>query len=185
MKLILAGIEYSGTTTVGEAISKWFTNATGEPYGFHDHFKIPHTGHREFTEDEQQRILDLSPRLKEALQRHQLYYHVQPTFYLDGDISSIGLHIEDAVYGPLYWGIWRRGGAWRPHGGDTGHRGLDTRSCPGDGPSLADGLSRGYRPTDEGEPAQEQPVERGRHTEGAREVSGGIRQVADSPQDLF
>ena len=109
MKLILAGIEHSGTTTLGEAISKWFTDATGAPYGFHDHFKIPHTGHGEFTEDEQQQILDLSPRLKETLQRHQIYYHVQPAFYLDGDISSIGLHIEDAVYGPLYWGYGAKG----------------------------------------------------------------------------
>ena len=128
MKLILIGIEYSGTTTIGKAIDEWFEKSTGASYGFHDHFKIPHTTHRDYTEEEQQQILDLSPRLKETLQRHQLYYHVQPTFYLDGDIASIGLHIEDAVYGPMYWGYGGKGqpgdraevsrilrnGYWRP-----------------------------------------------------------------------
>ena len=109
MKLILTGIEYSGTTTIGKAIAEWFEKSTGAGYGFHDHFKIPNTSHRDYTEEEQQQILDLSPRLKEALQRHQLYYHVQPTFYLDGDIASIGLHIEDAVYGPMYWGYGGEG----------------------------------------------------------------------------
>jgi len=109
MKLILTGIEYSGTSTIGTAIGEWFENSTGISYGFHDHFKIPHTTHRDFTDDEQQQVLDLSPRLKETLQRHQIYYHVQPTFYLDGDISSIGLHIEDAVYGPMYWGYGGEG----------------------------------------------------------------------------
>ena len=109
MKLVLTGIEYSGTTTIGSSIGEWFENATGASYGFHDHFKIPHTTHRDYTEDEQRQLLDLSPRLKEALQRHQIYYHVQPTFYLDGDIASIGLHIEDAVYGPMYWGYGGEG----------------------------------------------------------------------------
>ena len=123
MNIILTGIEYSGTTTLGQAIKEWFEGATGAEHGFHDHFKIPDVSHRGFTEEEQQRVLDLSPRLKETLQRHQLMYHVQPTFYQDGDLGTIGHHIEDAVYGPLYWGY---GGPGQP-----GDRHLPTQRIDG------------------------------------------------------
>ena len=115
MKIILTGIEYSGTTTMANAISEWYEKATGLRYGFHDHFKIPHVVHAPLAEDEQRRVLALSPRLKDLIQRHQLDYHVQPTFYQDGNLSVTGLHIEDAVYGPLYWGY---GGPGEP--GDRG-----------------------------------------------------------------
>ena len=104
MEIILVGIEYSGTTTMAHAIGEWYEKETGERYGFHDHFKVPHVVHAALSPEEQQKVLDLSPRLKERIQRHQLDYHVQPTFFLDGNHAATGLHIEDAVYGPLYWG---------------------------------------------------------------------------------
>ena len=105
MEIILTGIEYSGTTTMAQAITDWYKEETGnQSYGLHDHFKVPHVVHAALTEEEQRLVLAMSPRLKEAVQRHQLEYHVQPTFFTDGNHSVTGLHIEDAVYGPLYWG---------------------------------------------------------------------------------
>ena len=104
MKIILTGIEYSGTTTMAKAIGDWYEKETGQSYGFHDHFKLPHYIHAPLTEEEQEIVLGLSPRILDLIQKHQLDYHVQPTFYKDGNLATTGLHIEDAVYGPLYWG---------------------------------------------------------------------------------
>ena len=47
MKLILAGCEYSGTTTIANALYDWAERALGANFRIiHDHWKIPHTsGH--------------------------------------------------------------------------------------------------------------------------------------------
>ena len=119
MEILLTGIEYSGTSTLAKAIGEWYEKQTGAGYGFHDHFKVPHVIHAALTEEEQQLVLALSPRIKEAVQRHQIEYHVQPTFFKDGNHSVTGLHIEDAVYGPMYWGY---GGA-----GELGDRDVVSR----------------------------------------------------------
>jgi hypothetical protein len=111
MRLILTGCEYSGTTTLGNVISDWALNALGSRGGFHDHWKIPHiSGHPPHetavtmpTEDEKKQVLAASPRVKELLMRYALYYHT-PT---GRDASSgmlVGYHIEDMIYGPLYFG---------------------------------------------------------------------------------
>ena len=104
MEILLAGIEYSGTTTLGEAISAWYTEQTGRQYGFHDHFKYPQISHAVLDSEQQQTVLDLSPRLKEQLESHQVDYHVQSTFFHDGNHAVTGMHLDEAVYGPLYWG---------------------------------------------------------------------------------
>ena len=45
MRLMLAGCEYSGTTTLSCAIAKWARENMGERIGFHDHWKLPHINH--------------------------------------------------------------------------------------------------------------------------------------------
>ena len=49
MHLIIAGCEYSGTTTLSRAFAEWATqNVEGGPFGigaFHDHWKLPHLLH--------------------------------------------------------------------------------------------------------------------------------------------
>ena len=112
MRLILVGCEYSGTTTLAVAICKWGQEVMGGGFDFfllHDHYKFPHTsGHgHEMTEEEQRQLLAISPPLKEMVQRHNIYYHIKPTNYERPDHILIGLHIEDAVYGPLYFGYGR------------------------------------------------------------------------------
>jgi hypothetical protein len=42
-------------------------------------------------------------------QRHSLYYHVQPASFDGPDWMVVGLHIEDAVYGPIYFGYGGEG----------------------------------------------------------------------------
>ena len=113
MRLILAGCEYSGTSTLAFAIDDWMQDAVGARFPLiHDHWKIPHTsGHPQpdMTEDERQQVLALSPELKEMTQRHSLYYHIQPNSWLGPDWLAIGLHIDDAIYSPMYFGYGGEG----------------------------------------------------------------------------
>ena len=120
MRLILIGCEYAGTTTLGNAICRWSQEAMGAEFNLlpdgtfdllHDHYKIPHTsGHGQpWTDQEQSQVLALGPRIKEMVQRHSIYYHIKATNYDRRDHIVIGLHIEDAVYGPLYFGYGGEG----------------------------------------------------------------------------
>ena len=109
MRLILIGCEYAGTTTLAEAIVRWAEEAMGafvqvpKPYKVHDHFKLPDVSHPpDLTDTERAQILGLTPRLKEMLQRHNVFYHI-PRRGPEGDSVMIGLHYEDNVYGPLYF----------------------------------------------------------------------------------
>ena len=134
MHLILAGCEYSGTTTLAYSISQWAESAMGGHHFFHDHWKIPHVNHPPFgttfetieefdasyaawiageeedptrlglTEDEQKLFLALSPRQKEMFQRYHMDYHVAAEFYLRADHNLVGMQIDEAVYAGLYYG---------------------------------------------------------------------------------
>jgi len=116
MRLIIAGCEYSGTSTLAFAIDDWMQETMGARFPLiHDHWKIPDTsGHpqADMTDDERARALALSPELKEMTQRHSLYYHIQANSWNGPDWLSIGLHIDDGVYGPRYFGY---GGDGKPH----------------------------------------------------------------------
>jgi len=126
MKLLLIGCEYAGTTTLAKAILRWGEDKMGAYFGLiHDHWKVPHvTGHWPIdtdafpTAEERRDLVDLSPKFKEQMQRHSLYYHIQPGAFDKGkeeqqgfypDYLAIGMHIEDAVYGPLYFGYGGEG----------------------------------------------------------------------------
>ena len=105
MRLILVGCEYSGTTTLSEAISEWAKEVMGGGFRFHDHWKVPHVSHPPgLTAEEQEQFLALSPNLKEMFQRYHMEYHLSPSFYGDPHHNSVGFHIDEAVYAPLYYG---------------------------------------------------------------------------------
>ena len=116
MRLVIAGCEYSGTSTLTFAIDDWMRQTIGGGFPLiHDHWKLPDTsGHpqADMSEDERRQVLALSPELKEMTQRHSLYYHVQANSWNGPDWMSIGLHIDDGVYGPMYYGY---GGDGEPH----------------------------------------------------------------------
>ncbi len=112
MKIILAGIEYVGTTTIAARLSAWKREVMGEPFYLgliHDHSKLPHTsGHPDDTTlEEQQQILNLSPKLREMYHRYSIYYHLH--HYTQADDLTIGLHIEESIYARKYFGYGRKG----------------------------------------------------------------------------
>tara|TARA_Y100001960_G_scaffold62647_1_gene65591 strand:- start:880 stop:1554 length:675 start_codon:yes stop_codon:yes gene_type:complete len=107
MKIILAGIEYVGTTTIAKMIKDWKLEYTGTPFYdglMHDHMKIPHTsGHPDDTTlEEQKQILNLSPKLMEMYHRYHMYYHLH--HYFQRDDLTVGFHIEEAVLARKYFG---------------------------------------------------------------------------------
>jgi hypothetical protein len=114
MKVILVGCEYAGKTTLADRISEWMVEMFGpEPwgpphYGWHDHYQMPNVTHHDMTGDEMRQVMALSPRMKEVYQRYNIAYHT-PTEPTDGDFLMIGFHIDDAVYGPLYFGYGGEG----------------------------------------------------------------------------
>ena len=122
MRLILIGCEYAGTTTLAEGIRSWSHRVMGEGKGlraYHDHWKIPHTsGHvglddeNIFTPEEQKQFLALTPKAKEMFQRHNITYHVQPDALRNPDYVSIGLHIENGIYAPIYFDYYVGDSAW-------------------------------------------------------------------------
>ena len=116
MRLVIAGCEYSGTSTLAFAIDDWLHDKMGVRFPLiHDHWKIPDTsGHpqADMTDDERSQVLALSPELKEMTQRHSLYYHIQANSWNGPDWMAIGLHIDETVYGPLYFDY---GGDGKPH----------------------------------------------------------------------
>jgi len=107
LKVILAGIEYVGATTIANKLSAWKTEIMGEPFAgglIHDHSKLPHTsGHPDDTTlEEQKQILALSPKLKEMYHRYSMYYHLH--HYNSADDLTIGFHIEESIYARKYYG---------------------------------------------------------------------------------
>ena len=112
MKIILAGIEYVGTTAIANSLNAWKQEVMGEPFAgglIHDHSKLPHTsGHPDDTTlEEQEQILNLSPKLKEMYHRYSIYYHLH--HYNQADDLTVGLHIEESIYARKYYGYGRKG----------------------------------------------------------------------------
>ena len=112
MRVIIIGCEYAGTTTLAYGISDWAKRTMGDGFELvHDHWKIPHTINHpsDMTEEEQEQYMSLSTRVKEAAQRHNLYYHTPAKRDTDG--IYVGYYFEDTIYADLYYGY---GGVGRP-----------------------------------------------------------------------
>jgi thymidylate kinase len=107
MRLILVGAEYTGKSTLVEEIAKWGERTLGPriPTGmrpYHDHFTLPEIA--ELSEEEFDQVEALSPTLKLMFLTYQIGEHLHSNFVLDHDHILVGFHIEDAIYGPLYYG---------------------------------------------------------------------------------
>ena len=90
------------------------------PCVVHDHWKFPYIAcyplvlsASPLTQQEQRQFLKLSPKLKEMLQRQNMAYHYPDSIQVDNSIL-VGYHVDDAVYGPLYFGYGLKD---EPHGG--------------------------------------------------------------------
>jgi hypothetical protein len=119
VRLIICGIEYSGTTTLATGISAWAGATIGGEFPVHDHWKFPdiecyRSGPSPSLNDTDRRtMLGLSPKLKEMLQRQSLVMHFGDAGELTDQILA-GFHLDDTVYGPLYFDY---GGPDEPQGG--------------------------------------------------------------------
>ncbi len=119
MRLIICGIEYSGTTTLATGISAWAGSTIGGEFPVHDHWKFPdiecyRSGPSPSLSDtDRQTMLGLSPKLKEMLQRQSLVMHFGDAGEFTDQILA-GFHLDDTVYGPLYFDY---GGQNEPQGG--------------------------------------------------------------------
>ena len=113
MRLLMIGCEYVGTTTLAYAIKDWAADTMGIDIRIvHDHFKIPDTQPHgsALTQDELRQFQSLSPRMTEVIQRHNIYYHTpQGPSEGHGSGITVGLHFDDMIYGPLYWGYGKKG----------------------------------------------------------------------------
>ena len=112
MKIVMIGCEYTGVSTLASAVYNWSHQVMDKGIPIvHDHWKVPQTwGHPEgatklkgMTAEERRQVMALSPRLKEMTQRQSLYYHIFPSGGDDRQFLMVGLHIEDAIYAPLYF----------------------------------------------------------------------------------
>jgi len=110
MRLILVGCEYSGTTTLANAISVCAEKSMGANLTIHDHFKYPYLLHEEMTDAEAEQMLALPSHIKAPMQFHMMSYHTMPAVLEKQDYILVGLHIDEAVYAPLYKGY---GMSWR------------------------------------------------------------------------
>ena len=99
MRVIVVGCEYTGVTTLIEGLMDW-GHERDINHHLDDHFAIPDRQH--LAPEDKETMVNLSPALKERFQRMQLVYHIRLMHRLDHILLG-GFHIEEAVYGPLYY----------------------------------------------------------------------------------
>jgi hypothetical protein len=99
------GCEWTGKRTLASKIVPWWTEQTGGPAKFHDHFTPPFQVQDNPTTDqrENEQLATLLPTLQEKFQRYQIEYHLRPFVHND-DLLLINHYYGDAVYAPLYYG---------------------------------------------------------------------------------
>ncbi len=99
MKIIATGCEYTGVTSLFDGLMAW-GNKRGIKFHLDDHFTIPDRQH--LAPEDQVTITNFSPSLKQRWQGMQIVYHVRLINILDHILLG-GFHIEEEVYGPLYY----------------------------------------------------------------------------------
>ena len=99
MRIIAIGCEYTGVTTLLDALMDW-GHERDINHHLDDHFTIPDRQH--LAPEDKETMVNLSPALKERFQRMQLVYHIRLMHHFDHILLG-GFHIEEAIYGPLYY----------------------------------------------------------------------------------
>ena len=99
MRVVAVGCEYTGVTTLLEGLMAW-GKEKGINHHLDDHFSIP--DYQNLSEEDQEAMVNLTPNLKERFQRFQIVYHIHLLNYYEHILLG-GFHIEEEVYGPLYY----------------------------------------------------------------------------------
>ncbi len=100
MKVIVVGTEYTGKTTLVNALQKWGMER-GIRHHMDDHFTIPDQQTLKDRSD-QMAMLNAPEPIKERFQRFQIAYHVRLVNNYQ-HVLLVGFHIEEVVYGPRYY----------------------------------------------------------------------------------
>ena len=146
MHLIIAGCEYSGSTTLSQTFGEWgAANMEGGRWGpneYHDHWKLPHISNFSppapdeianvvecfpdardgdytrtgLSHEEQAQIMALSPKLKEMVQRYHLQYHLHPVLLQAGRPHHGGSALRRGHPRPHLLRLRRRRPVRRPPG---------------------------------------------------------------------
>ena len=99
MRIIAIGCEYSGVTTLLGGLYDW-GQERGVDFHMDDHFTIPDAYH--LSSEEQHAMLGMLPAIKERFQRFQIVYHLRLINNYEHILLG-GFHLEEEVYGPLYY----------------------------------------------------------------------------------
>ena len=99
MRVIAVGCEYTGVTTLLEGLMTW-GHERNINHHLDDHFTIPDRQH--LAPEDKEAMVNLSPTLKERFQRMQIVYHIRLLHRFEHILLG-GFHIEEAIYGPLYY----------------------------------------------------------------------------------
>ena len=99
MRIIAVGCEYTGVTTLLEGLMAW-GHEQNISHHLDDHFTIPDCQH--LAPEDMVAMVNLSAALKERFQRMQLVYHVRLLNQYEHILLG-GFHIEESIYGPLYY----------------------------------------------------------------------------------
>lgn len=100
MRVIVIGTEYTGKTTLVQAIQQWGMDR-GIRHHMDDHFSIPDQQTLENPAD-QKAMTELPSAIKERFQRFQIAYHVRLVHKYQ-HVLLTGFHIEEMVYGQRYY----------------------------------------------------------------------------------
>ncbi len=100
MRVIAIGTEYTGKTTLVQAIQKWGMER-GIRHHMDDHFSVP--DQQTLTNPADQKAMaELPSPIKERFQRFQIAYHVRLVHNYQ-HVLLTGFHIEEMVYGQRYY----------------------------------------------------------------------------------
>jgi len=107
MRLIVAGCEYSGASTLSRAIGEWAKKTMGADMKIYDSFMLPYFLPLDMTEEELEQFDVLPKHLKQVFQWHNLASHTMPDALKKDDYILVGFQLYEAVYAPLYYGYGR------------------------------------------------------------------------------
>lgn len=109
MRVIIIGCEYTGKTTLAQALRRHIMDRMGDQLVMvHDHF-LPAIGEgapgRFTLEEEEDAFFSLPPFALEKYTRYMNHYHLGQHFYRDNDHLVVNWFYGDAVYAPLSFGF--------------------------------------------------------------------------------
>ena len=87
MRLIVAGCEYSGASTLSRAIGEWAKKTMAADMKIYDSFMLPYFLPLDMTEEELEQFDVLPKHLKQVFQWHNLASHTMPDALKKDDYS--------------------------------------------------------------------------------------------------